>query len=317
MFFLRLLRRPAAPVNRTNPPELRVLERQFADLITLFAAAYSPANPTQKGKGTSALNSKSDRLRFGPPGMCEPSAAFADQVGRTASYPTELTSRDSSIDDRAVFSVLQFGAIVPPLSPWRGVRRLVARSGHDWRADSLRQPERGPATPSRYIDTFEHAAQIERLIDSVLIRQLGDQADPVVLFSGGVDSSFIASRLAAVGYKDAVLVNYSFGDDDPESIVAEAIASDLGLNFQRVNATGRQLACLDEPGVVYPQPFADHSTVPTSDLARAIVDKLTDKPRVILDGTGADGGFGLVKKKSVYGGLYRHGRPHSLEKWHY
>jgi hypothetical protein len=121
-----------------------------------------------------------------------------------------------------------------------------------------------------------------------------------------VDSGFLASRLAVLGYRDSLLVNYSFGDDDPESKLAESMAIELGLKFQRVEASRPGLRCLVDPGRVYPQPFGDHSAAPASDLAHAIVDRLGNEERLILDGAGAEGTFGMVPRIGVLERARRH-----------
>src|SRR5690606_37554228 len=59
-------------------------------------------------------------------------------------------------------------------------------------------------------------------------------------------------------------------------------------------------ACLVEPGKLYPLPFGDHSTVPTSHLATAVAQRLEGRPRIVLDGTGADGAFGLTGKAETW-----------------
>lgn len=150
------------------------------------------------------------------------------------------------------------------------------------------------------LDFDQQADEIERIVDRFLNHILRDQTDPVLLFSGGVDSGFIASRLAALGYRDSLLLNYSFGEDDQESELAEAMAKHLGLRFERISDRSHVCDCLIEPGCVYPQPFGDHSTVPTSALARAVVNRLTGERRVILDGIGADGAFGMASKIEVW-----------------
>ncbi len=59
---------------------------------------------------------------------CDTRGHFFDDSDRMVSTPCSLANENSQIDDEAVFSVLQFGAIIPPLSPWQGVHRLVPGS---------------------------------------------------------------------------------------------------------------------------------------------------------------------------------------------
>jgi hypothetical protein len=103
-----------------------------------------------------------------------------------------------------------------------------------------------------------------------------------------------------------MLVNFSFGADDPESKLAESMASKLGLNYQRVEASRPVLSCLLEPGQLYPQPFADRSAAPTSDLAHAAVNYLGNEKRLILDGAGAEGALGMIPMIGVVEHASRH-----------
>ena len=234
---------------------------------------------------------------------CETRGRFFDNSGRMASTPNELADPDSEINDEAVFSVLQFGAIVPPLSPWKNVHRLA--SGYRYRGTEIVRPVRLPEPHVSALNPDQQADEVERVLDSILRTQIGEQQDPVLLFSGGVDSGVIASRLVALGYRDSLLINFSFSEDDPESKIAESMADHLGLKFERVFAKKVPCNCLSEPGKLYPQPFGDPSTAPTSDLANSVVEKLTNQNRLIIDGTGADGAFGMTAKINTWRRLNR------------
>ncbi len=204
---------------------------------------------------------------------CDTRGRYIDDTGRMASTPNGLADANSRIDDEAVFSVLQFGAIIPPLSPWRHVHRFIP--GFRYCGTKIECPVELPQKGHiSSLNAEQQADEVERRLDTILKTYIGDQEDPVLLFSGGVDSGIIASRLAALGYRDSLLLNFSFGDNDPESKLAEAMANHLGLKFERV--LGKRLPCnvLNNPGKIYPMPFGDHSTVPTSDLAYSVVEYL-------------------------------------------
>ena len=242
---------------------------------------------------TSESHTQESHTQVVPP--CDTVGFFHDFAGQMASNPTSLADPAYLIDDQAVFSILQFGAIIPPLSPWRGVARLMP--GYKYLGRELVNPV--TLSQEEYLsklDAEQQADEIEILLDRVLRKQIGSQEDPVLLFSGGVDSGLIASRLASLGHRETLLLNFSFSDDDEESKLAEAMARRLGLRYERVSAERSQCSCLERPGEIYPQPFADHSTVPTSELAHATVRRLLGRNRLILDGTGADGAFGMASK---------------------
>jgi len=234
---------------------------------------------------------------------CDTNGLFFDDLGHTAHKPKILADSNSQIDGSAVFSVLQFGAIIPPLSPWRGIHRFMP--GYQYRGTELVGPLKLEFLPQEYLDTEQQADKLECVLDRCLKDVIGENLDPILLFSGGVDSGLIASRLAILGYRDCLLLNYCFGEEDKESQLAEAMAKHLGLRFERIIDKSNFCDCLIDPGHIYPQPFGDQSVVPASGLAHAVVDRLAGSHRVILDGTGADGAFGMVNKISIWNEVMR------------
>lgn len=240
--------------------------------------------------------------------ICDPDGWFIGPAGSAATEPAVVAPAQSAPLSAGVFSVLQFGAIVPPLAPWAGVHRALP--GYRYVRGRVEGPvpqERNPGwtlADLRGMNVASQSAFVETVIDEVIVQMVGDRSDPVVLFSGGVDSGFLANRLRSLGYRDALLLNYAFGEGDKESMLAEHMAKLLGMRFERIMASPAAFDPLLSPGEVYPQPFADHSVVPTSELAHAVVRRL--KPgSVVLDGTGADGGFGLGEKIRFFQGLSR------------
>ena len=231
-----------------------------------------------------------------------------EQSLRIASDPRILARPEESPDPRAVFSLLQFGALVPPLTMWAGIRQFVP--GHVYRMDvaagtvsatPLPRLSREPASDQ---DTTPESRQqsLQHEFDRSLRLLCPDQR-PVILFSGGVDSSLIAARAAVLGWRDAVLVNYAFGSGDDESQLAGKIAAHLGLPFVRLDDVAADLS-LPELFAPHPQPFADHSAIPTSALARQVIARFSDR-QTVFDGTGADGAFGLFGKAAALRKLYR------------
>lgn len=228
---------------------------------------------------------------------CDTEAYFYNQDGMVATDPSLLLSSNKAPlpDKDAILSVLQFGAIVPPLSPWTEVSRIVP--GFKYAGIKRLGPVGLPKIKDPPSDESKpQANHIEQLVDFILKTNIGENDNPILLFSGGVDSGFIASRLAALGFRDTLLINYSFGDYDLESKISEKMAAELGLPYQRIFAEEGLCQCLKQPGQIYSQPFGDHSTVPTSALARAVVNRFGNERKVIIDGTGADGAFGMLGK---------------------
>lgn len=212
----------------------------------------------------------------------------------------------------AAMGYLQFGVLLPTVDLWPGVGRLAPGQRYAIRLGSFTVEKlEGTVLPScaavdrgRFIDgSLEQEREIVRLIDLFLETQVPDRR-PVVLFSGGVDSSLIAARAAAMGWKETLLVNYAISADDPESKHAEYIASELGLPFCRVIHDGMDAAkSLRSVVRSSPLPFADHSVLPTRRLCEIVKERYPD--RVVVDGTGADGCFGLAPRVRAWARMYK------------
>ena len=100
---------------------------------------------------------------------CDTHGYFFDSLGRTAHKPNTLADSKSQPDESAVFSVLQFGAIIPPLSPWRGIRRFMP--GYQYRGTELVGPLKLECPPHvANLDFEQQSDEIERLLD----RDLGE-----------------------------------------------------------------------------------------------------------------------------------------------
>ncbi len=236
--------------------------------------------------------------------LCDTQGLFYDECGRTADKPLDLADRFSVIDETAILSILQFGAIIPPLSPWKGIHRFVP--GYRYCDKEIVSPSHiTPLKKYKSLNPQQQVDETQRCLDHVLVKLIGDREDPILLFSGGVDSGLIASRLAALGYRDSLLLNYSFGDKDEESLLAENMAKHLGLRFERFLPNSHIGDCLKEPGRIYPQPFGDHSTVTSWDFCQSVVIRLSGVQRVIIDGTGADGAFGMTRKIDLWNRVFR------------
>ncbi len=227
-----------------------------------------------------------------------------------ASDLRELYRADDALDELAVYSLLQFGTVVPPRSPWKGVTRFVPGMAYELDCESveIRKMHSNAAfdveATASELDVESMARHLIRELDRVLTESCPSR-DPIILFSGGVDSGVLASRAAALGWKKATLVNYSLDRDDPESALAEQMAGQLGLEFVRIDAIRTlDYDFLSELAAAYPAPFGDYSALPTYRLSRE-VQRLFAAQRVVIDGTGADATFGLFAKAAAGRRLYR------------
>jgi hypothetical protein len=215
-----------------------------------------------------------------------------------------IHSRTMTVDPEGVLSLLLLGAVIPPMATFREKR--VFRPGYETTVDlaTFSTTERPMVQWPEIVDddfTLPSRDQV-RLLSQILDRQLEELGtdNPILLFSGGVDSGVLAYRLSRLGYRDTTLVHYSFGEQSPDTIAAQALARELGLPFEIVAPREESaVEILDHAADLYHQPFCDHSAVPTHRLARAVSSQF-DKARPILDGTGADGAFGLFAKSRSY-----------------
>jgi asparagine synthase (glutamine-hydrolysing) len=259
----------------------------------------------------------------------EISSTALDQIYyRTGTNSTEVTDDlrrlvgpTDTLDERAIYSLLQFGAAIPPLSPWKSIRRAVPGRITTFRDLPLGVEETDFRSEevwdqgSRPVDLNQQISMVLAALDNQLLA-LRHRHRLIVLFSGGVDSGLLAARAAALGLKDTLLVNYSFGPEDPESLLAEQMAKHLGLSFQRIldiDSGDDVEDVLTHAGSDYRTPFGDHSTVPTYRLVRSVI-RAFGSEFAILDGTGADGAFGLFgrarqwrRMNSIPVGLLRFG----------
>ncbi|MFC1452892.1 asparagine synthase-related protein [Verrucomicrobiota bacterium] len=213
--------------------------------------------------------------------------------------------RGIELDERGLYSLLQFGAVPPPFSLCAGIGRIVC--GH--RTD-FPSPEGAPRKTRSFLlpagapKESEQGPAAERLT-RVLTDTLADVPDPAALyFSGGIDSTLIAIRLAQCGRRDVKLVNFSFGADDAEAVLASEAAAHLGLPMCTVrNRPTAASEVLPRLARDYSFPFADISVVPTNLLVRESLPCVEDAAAV-LDGTGADGAFAVGLKFAPWRRLY-------------
>jgi len=212
-----------------------------------------------------------------------------------------LYNESDDLDNAGITSLLMLGSIVPPLTPFNKIKSLLPGFTYELDTSSLAfkaDDNSQWSTPSVDDKTLSTSKQMKKFSDTLdaIIQANCHTNNPVVLFSGGVDSSIIASRLAKMGWNDTSLVHCSFGNDDPETEVARSIAKALNLPLDIVSwdiNTGYE--SLTNAAELYRHPFCDQSCVPTYALTKSIITNYGNE-RSILDGTGADGAFGLHKK---------------------
>ena len=201
-----------------------------------------------------------------------------------------------TINARAVYALFQYGTIPAPLSLFDSVHRIAGGQLFSLQTSPALESS-APLAPDNHCRTPQVATHANRWLADTLDAALAAVPRPAALyFSGGVDSALLAARLVRMGRRDLRLCNYSFGPHDKESALAQQMAARLGLPFAQVthdDALVREV--LDRLGTDYSYPFGDLSTVPTNILVHGSLQFMESRATVV-EGTGADGVFGLASR---------------------
>jgi asparagine synthase (glutamine-hydrolysing) len=177
--------------------------------------------------------------------------------------------------------------IPAPRTVYRHVQRL--ENGHYLEFD-LRSRE---LAKRRYWKPRPEAGPwLEALDESVRMRTIADRPLGVFL-SGGIDSTVVASRLAAHGLNNFRTYTAAFpGSDMDESPVAADTAARLGFPNRRIPIPGSIGPDFESIVAALDEPFADPSSFPTWYLAR----ETSREVKVVLAGDGGDELFGGYKR---------------------
>lgn len=217
------------------------------------------------------------------------------------------TFHGNQVNPSAIYGLLQYGAVPAPSTIDTALTRVPG--GYTWQA--YVQEDRCLATFTKpnfsLTSTRDNVKREEarREVNTTLDDQLASvPSGSALFFSGGVDSSLLAWRLAQQGRTDVTLLNYTFGASDEEAALARAVANRIGLPLIQIEDESTQWGdVLARIGENYTHPFGDYSLLPTNMLAHAAARQL-GSGHVIIDGTGADGAFGLSEKLSQWKCLY-------------
>jgi asparagine synthetase B (glutamine-hydrolysing) len=226
-----------------------------------------------------------------PPATPQPCYLVSAFGGRVLTDDLRLcaTLTGGDLDPVGVYALLLWGQAPAPATLLRGVTRLTGGYRFDVDLHSAKATREFIPDPKPSADVALAESRVEGVLDRVIA---ASPANALLFFSGGVDSSLLAARAAALGRTDVQLVNYAFGPHDPEAAHALRVAGHLRLACERVtHEAGQMTHVLDRLAEDYAFPFGDLSTLPTNLLVHAALKGI--QPSAVIEGTGADGAFGM------------------------
>ena len=153
--------------------------------------------------------------------------------------------------------------------------------------------------PSSYNLQLDLNKIISLLTQSILKQTEGKE--PVVLLSGGVDSTLIAAILSKEK-KDFRCFSYALGKDDPTLENVRYVEQKLGIKSEIIYYDRARVTHIwDNYFNYYSSPTMDYATLVMADLITQAQSSL-GKDTVLLDGIGADDLFGCsgLNKKNLY-----------------
>lgn len=158
----------------------------------------------------------------------------------------------------------------------------------------------GIKQPGSYSLQLDLNKIIDLLAQSILKHIEGKR--PVVLLSGGIDSTLIAAILAKQKISFECF-SYVLGKDDPTLENVRYVEQQLKIKSQIIYYDRARIGSIwNNYFDYYDSPTMDYATLIMADFIRQIQNKLNDSHAVLLDGTGADGLFGFkgLTNKSLY-----------------
>lgn len=222
---------------------------------------------------------------------------------------------DGQIDRNALALYLRRGYVPGPYSIYRGVSKLRPGTWLTVRPDRFKAgvaptaywspreaAERADADPFRGDAGEAVEALHELLTDAVTLRMEADV--PLGAFlSGGLDSSTIVALMQA--HSSRPVRTFTIGFDDTrhnEAGYAAAVAGHLGTEHTELYLTPAEaLAVIPRLPVLYDEPFADTSQIPT-----ALVAQLTRRHvTVSLSGDAGDELFGGYRRHRLGPAIWR------------
>ena len=203
-------------------------------------------------------------------------------------------------NDVAVYAILKYGAVPEPLTINERVSAVPAAHYLKYKVEAgksslhccykfkFKETEGG-------VSPKDDPAVLEP-VRSALQKSAGFLAEksPVMLLSGGIDSSLYGFYLRAAAKEPLQAFYCAFGDDDPELAFASAAGERMGAELQIIHMEASDgLAALDNVAELTDHPFSDFSSLPVTFLLKRIREEVGDS-RIVIECNGADDCFGFA-----------------------
>jgi asparagine synthase (glutamine-hydrolysing) len=255
-------------------------------LIGMFAfAAFD--------RRTRTLTLGRDRLGIKPLywGRANGRFVFASELKALATLPDFAPD----IDRQALAAYLCTGYVPTPSSIYRGIEKLAPGMLLDITDDGgthaqaywslLDVAERGQAAQLS-LDEVEARDRLEALLGDAVRRRMVADVPLGVFLSGGIDSSTVTALMQA--NSPSPVRSFTIGFNEPgydEAAQAKAVAAHLGTDHTEIYLTPEHArAVVPKLPMIYDEPFADSSQVPTFLVSEMTRHHVT----VALSGDGGD-----------------------------
>jgi len=199
------------------------------------------------------------------------------------------------VDRRSLALFMRHNVIPAPFTIWQGVFKLkpghvLAIPADAWQGELVSRPywsvdDFTGQTPFAGSDD-EVVSHLDTLLRSSIRGQMEADVPLGAFLSGGIDSSAVTGIMQAMSSRPVRTFTIGFDERDfDESAHAEAVARHLGTDHTTLRVTAQQaLEVIPRLPVVYDEPFADSSQIPT-----LLLSELTRKHvTVCLSGDGGD-----------------------------
>jgi asparagine synthase (glutamine-hydrolysing) len=243
-------------------------------------------------------------------GRCGDAFLFASELTALRAFPRF----ENAVDLRAVASFLRYSYVPGPGSIYRGIRKLPPGSFVRFKAlatcaepspeaywsveSAARKGVDDPLTG----DYGELRDGLEETLKLVVRSQMISDVPLGALLSGGIDSSLLVALMQI--QSERRIKTFSIGFDVArfdEAAHARAVAQHLGTDHAEFVLTEADaLAVVPALGVIFDEPFADSSQIPSILLSRMTRSSVT----VALSGDGGDEVFGGYNRYAHGPGLW-------------